>query len=399
MPSVPPSIQLPPTELFQPLDLGEVVTAFDADLRAGRLASYRPAPLGFPLIDQCLGGGVRAEDLVLIGGMQNLGKTVVALQIARNLAVGGEVLPIMVCYEHSPRVLFHRLLCLESVAGAEETAGGVTRAEIERAVLDYYDQVRAPAERQSLGLQWLLEHVPGVDRAWRRIRTYLPRLWLVRGDGLETTEDKLLEYVRMAQMLGFARVVLIVDYAQRVPLRPRLNGLHLDELQRIDLVMRSLKSLAQQFGMPVLAVAAADAEGLRQQRVHFENLWGSSTVQYEPDVALILNRDTVDAERGVRTVRVAIEKNRSGPSELEFRHCLDGAHFYLRPEGELVGADESYQAERVTLRQQQATASADLARLLENLLQRLDGAGAGSLPLLDQASVLAGPSRLNGGAA
>ncbi len=367
MPPVPPTIQLPPTDQFRPLDLGEVVANFDSDLRAGRLANYRPVPLGFPQIDRCLGGGLRAEDLVLIGGMQNLGKTILALQIARSLAAGGEVLPIVVCYEHSPRVLLHRLICLESLTIVDGVvSAGVTRAEIERAVLAYYDEVRSPAERQALGLQWLLEHVPGVDHAWGRIRRYLPRLWLVRGDGVETTDDKLAEYVRMAQLLGFNRVALIVDYAQRVPLRPRLNGLQLDERQRIDLVIRSLKSIAQQFGIPVVAVAAADAEGLRRQRIHLEDLWGDSVTQYEPDAALILNRDTVDVAGGVRTVRLAIEKNRNGPSEVEFRHQLHGAYFHLSPDGEPVSAEESYQAERVELRRQKQAAPDPAATAVED---------------------------------
>ena len=95
----------------------------------------------------------------------------------------------------------------------------------------------------------------------------------------------------MAQQMGFARVMLIVDYAQRVPLPPMIGGMELTEAQRIDLVMRGLKGIGMKLGVPILAVAAADAEGLRQQRIHVENLWGPATVQYEPDVALILNRE------------------------------------------------------------------------------------------------------------
>ncbi len=88
------------------------------------------------------------------------------------------------------------------------------------------------------------------------------------------------------------------------------------------------------FGVPVLAVAAADAEGLRQQRVHVENLWGPPTVQYEPDVALVMNRDTLETEDGDRWVRLAIGKNRHGPSEVEFHHRLHGAYYCLSRKGE-----------------------------------------------------------------
>src|SRR5436853_7048875 len=93
-----------------------------------------------PAADACLGGGLRAEDLCLVGGMQNVGKTIFALQVARNLAAAGDVLPIVVCYEHGPDTLLHRLLCLESVDDPDgPNPHGVTRATIEKAVLAYYD--------------------------------------------------------------------------------------------------------------------------------------------------------------------------------------------------------------------------------------------------------------------
>lgn len=348
MPAVPGSIHLPNTDAFRPLNLGEVVERFDARLRSGNLENYRPASLGFPQIDACLGGGLRAEDLMLVGGMQNVGKTIFALQVARNLAASGQVLPIMVCYEHGPETLLHRLLCMESVDDPRSpNPNGITRAEIELAVLAYYDATRDSEEHRKLDLDWILNRLPAAERAWFRMRDYLDRLWLVHGDGLETTLEYLNEYARMAERLGHRRVMLIVDYAQRVPIRPAFGYAEASEAQRIDRVMRGLKSLAIHLGIPVLAVAAADAEGLRQQRIHFENLWGPATVQYEPDVALILNRDALDEKTGERWVRLAIEKNRHGPSEMEFRHRLDGAHYRLSGEGQNVDASESYQGERI----------------------------------------------------
>lgn len=358
MPAVPGSIKIPNTDRYSPLNLAEVVERFDVRLRSGNLENYRPAPLGFPQIDACLGGGLRAEDLMLVGGMQNVGKTIVALQVARNLAVTGQVLPIMVCYEHSQETLLHRLICMESVDDpASPTPIGITRADIEAAVLAYYDHTPDPAERRKLDLGWILNRLPAAERAWFRMRDYLDRLWLVHGDGLETTLDYLHEYVRMAQRLGHTRIMLIVDYAQRIPIRPTFGYAELTEAQRIDLVMRGLKNIAINLGVPVLAIAAADAEGLRQQRIHVENLWGPATVQYEPDVALILNRDTLDEETGEHWVRLAIEKNRHGPSEVEFRHRLHGAHYRLAEEGQPVGPHERFQFAQMKLHSQHLPSS------------------------------------------
>ena len=226
----------------------------------------------------------------------------------------------------------------------------MTQAEIESAVIGYLENAASPVERQSLDLDWILRRLPMAEQAWWKLRTCLDRLWLVHGDSLDTTFEHLERYVELARFYGYRRVVLVVDYAQRVPLGPSFLHMGLDEGQRIDLVMRGLKSLAMNHGVPVLAVAAADAEGLRQQRVHVENLWGPATVQYEPDVAIILNRDTLDQASGDRWVRVAIEKNRHGPSEVEFRHRLHGAFYLLSPQGELAPESESYQHERVALK-------------------------------------------------
>jgi len=353
MPAIPPSIQLPDTDRYRPWTLGETVQHFDDRIRAGNLDLYRPIPLGLPQIDECLGGGMHAEDLVLLGGMQNVGKTIVGLQAAFSIAASGQALPIVVCYEHSRETLLHRLICSASVDDPNAVRPkGVTRTEIESAVLEYFEDVASPAERQPLDLDWILRRLPMAERAWWKLRTCLDRLWLVHGDSLDTTLEHLERYVELARFYGYRRVVLVVDYAQRVPLSPSMLHVGLDEGQRIDRIMRGLKSLAMNHGVPVLAVAAADAEGLRQQRVHVENLWGPATVQYEPDVAIILNRDTLDQASGERWVRVAIEKNRHGPSEVEFRHRLHGAFYRLCCTGERVSAHESFQAERVRLCEQ-----------------------------------------------
>jgi replicative DNA helicase len=376
MPAIPAQIQIMPMDSSHPLyprTLGETVEEMERGLRTGDVNLLRPYRTGFPQIDQCLGGGLRGEDLVLLAGMQNVGKTILALQMARNVAASSDALALMVCYEHGPTALLHRLICQESVADLEapgaDGPGGVTRAELEQCILEHYSQGGAAGD---LDIQWLMERLPGVQRAWTRMGAYLDRLWLVRGDGLDTTDAWLGEYIRMARAYSHRRIVLFVDYAQRVPLRPTW-GFNLSESARIDLVMRALKGLAATYGIPIVAVAAADAEGLRRQRIHVEDIWGPSSCQYEPDAALVLNRDIADLSTGERTVRVAIEKNRSGPSEVEFRHRLLGAHYALAPTGVEVGADESFQSERIELRRQRQPGGgppALLAQLLQELVDR-----------------------------
>src|SRR4051794_29566477 len=78
---------------------------------------------GFDRLDDVLRGGIRVQDLVLLGGRPGIGKTVLSLQWARWIAMQGQT-AIYVCYEHSPHTLLGRLLALElgSLARPDEVA-------------------------------------------------------------------------------------------------------------------------------------------------------------------------------------------------------------------------------------------------------------------------------------
>src|SRR4029079_15940769 len=67
---------------------------------------------GFNPLDDVLSGGIRAQDLVLVGGRPGVGKTVASVQWARWMAMQGHT-AIYVCYEPSPQSLLGRLLALE----------------------------------------------------------------------------------------------------------------------------------------------------------------------------------------------------------------------------------------------------------------------------------------------
>jgi hypothetical protein len=118
----------------------------------------------------------------------------------------------------------------------------------------------------------------------------------------------------------------------------------------------SLKDLANDWRVPVIAVAAVEKNALvRPGPVHLEDVLGPEVANYTPDCAVVLNRDTTTAqssggEQGrTNTIRVSVEKNRHGPSELEWRHELLGGSFYINEQGEDVPLEDSFQASRVKL--------------------------------------------------
>ena len=357
MPELPrlDKLQIPRTAAFAPWSLREAFADFDARLRAGRFVSQAPIRLGFPELDAALGGGPRPEDFVLIGGRPNAGKTTVALQAGlQAVELEPDLLTIYVCYEHGLSTLLYRLLCMASRADGDASSAGVavanasitlTRAEVEAVLVSQHAQVGL--ESSGLDLERLFRYLPAAERAWWRLQPSLDRFWLITADSLHTTLDHLGQYIGVARHYGFTRILLVVDYAQRVPLSPVLTRHGLSTEQQIDLVVRGLKALAMSQEIVVVAVAAADEAGIRQGRVHLENLWGPATVQYEPDTALIINKDDVEERAGARRVRIAIEKSRHGQSDIEFSHDLHGAQFWIDPRGTLVPPIMSYQLERI----------------------------------------------------
>jgi replicative DNA helicase len=147
--------------------------------------------------------------------------------------------------------------------------------------------------------------------------------------------------------------LVLVDYLQKVPVAGASG-----EEERVSIVVERLKDMALEFGVPVVAIGAADKESLvagKRMRVH--DLRGSSALAYESDVVLMLNAkyDVVakhhlvyhlgNAERFRQWVVVSIEKNRNGVDhlELEFQKRFDQGRF--EPEGRVV--EEQLIEERV----------------------------------------------------
>ncbi len=305
-----------PAGLDFPRTLLDVSIEFDAHIKAGKLAGYKPIPTGFEPLDTYLGGGLLPESLILIGGPPGVGKTVVVLQAARNIAAAArdaKSAACVVCFEHGEVYLYHRLLCLESTFGSSE---GLTMEDIRRAALT--------TGMEEPGLETLLQSLHSARDAWSRIVKYWERLFLVKGHPVKTTLNVLDTYLTRLRS-RFTSVVLFVDYLQKVPVFSA--GVELTPERQIRTVTEGLKNLALAHAVPIVAVAAAGAEGLKAGRVRFEDLWGGSTVNYEPDVAVMLNPRPQKEKKPMTEVLFSIEKNRLGPTGVEFVQALRGQHF------------------------------------------------------------------------
>jgi replicative DNA helicase len=304
----------------------------DAESYAGSRLPSRLTPFAttFSPLDQVLGGGLRSEDLVLVGGRPGVGKTVATLQWARAVARSGHD-AVYACYEHGEDALAARLLALE--------LGELARPED----VPTLDKLRLLAREVTLGarrVRDLIEEHPIAADAYEVFRSYADRLHLLRAN--EQTS-----LTALAAMVGAHcenGAALFVDYLQKVPAEPR----GLDEAERVTRIAGGLKELALARDMAVVATVAADREGLVARRLRLHHLRGSTALAHEADVVITLNEKwsavskshlAYDAGRA-RTYRqfvvFSVEKNRDGPAEVNLEHRKDFPSFRFDPEGRFV---------------------------------------------------------------
>lgn len=307
--------------------LADVIKTADERLRGGHAAAARVWPSGFGLLDVYLSGGLRSGELLLLGGPQGMGKTTFALQALRNVVRAGNA-GIYFSYEHDPQTILEKLIAVE--AGDALGVEALPLRRIREALEASDGRPGALADR--------LAGAPGGAQAVRAVTDYADRLIVHRSSGTLTNVQAIKEATaRVGQGAGQPAVV-VVDYLQKVAV---LDGPDIED-ERITIVVEGLKDLALELGVPVVAVAAADKDGLvAGKRLRVANLRGSSALAYEADVVLIMNEkyDVVARHHLVYNLSnseayrnwavVTIEKNRGGLDkiDLEFRKRFEQGRF------------------------------------------------------------------------
>jgi replicative DNA helicase len=284
----------------------------------------RPLALGLPVLDSHIGDGLVPGDLAVLAGAQGVGKTTLALQLARNVAAGGSP-ATYVCFEHDAEQLVERLLVLEANLAIGDAAPTL-------------QEVRERLTRPGAGsLAERLFDLPGMAVALDRVRTYGPLLHIVsaRGDVTGLAE------IRVAAAWHEGLGLVVVDYLQKV------RSEQSDEDQRVARIATGLKDFALETGQAVFAISALDRVGLESKRIRARHLKGSVTLAYEADLILMMHHkydvvardkllyDPVGAQNLHQWLVITLEKNRHGDDRLElaFRKRLSRGH--IDPNGHI----------------------------------------------------------------
>jgi replicative DNA helicase len=301
----------------------DVLVDLNEKVVGGQVAEYQPVPLGFTPLDKTIGGGLRAGELLLIGGAQGTGKTTMALQMARNIASGGQANVLYICFEHDEPYLLNRLIAMESaLAHLPHKTGAIKIVDVRKEILGTWMAEGGGGAAQ-------LANNPRLRPSLDRIARYGQNLFLLRGSQTASTIENIRTLVQQHRVLsGDRRLVVFVDYMQKVPQIPEPEN----ETEKVTFIVNGLKDIALAEDVPMVSIVAADKEGLKASRLRNFHLRGSSAINYEADIIVILNEkyhivakvniefNPYQAQRFRDWVIVSVEKNRGGQDNVDLEY-------------------------------------------------------------------------------
>jgi len=234
---------------------------------------------------------------------------------------------VIFSYEHDLQTLLIRLVALEA---------GLLRGD-EAPSLHRIRQSFECADGLTGSLSERLSETDGGVKALAVVQEYADRLVMHRSTGSKTDLAAITEAVDAVHEETGQLPLVIVDYLQKVA----VPGVP-EEEERITRVVEGLKDLALDHDVPVLAVVAADKEGIQAgKRLRVNNLRGSSALAYEADTVLLLNDkyDVVarhhlvynvgNVERFKHWAVLTVEKHRNGQAgiDMEFYKRFEQGRF------------------------------------------------------------------------
>ncbi len=238
---------------------------------------------GFTDLDTKLMGGLHPSDLIIIAGRPGMGKTSLAMNIAEHVAV----------YENRPVALFSlemgrdQLLIkiLSSISGVYQT-----RLRDSRYLKSEEWLQLTTASAKIFDAPMYIDDTAGISPM--EIRAKLRRLAIKEKD----------------------LALVVVDYLQLMKIKGRVDSRE----QEISEISRSMKAIAKEFKVPVIALSQLNrnVEARGDKRPMMSELRESGAIEQDADIILLIYRDEVynpdTQSKGIAEINIA--KHRNGPT-------------------------------------------------------------------------------------
>lgn len=212
---------------------------------------------GFHGLDELL-GGMQRSDLIVLAGRPSMGKTSLAMNIARNAAIGQGACVAIFSLEMSNESLVQRLLASEAEVNSKRIRLGSNNFEEEQAIMDAHGKLSSAS-------------------------IYIDDSPMVR----------VVEMRSKARRLHYEQPLdlIILDYLQLL----QSEGRSENRVQELSNITRSLKGLARELNVPLIAVSQLSraVEGRAIHIPQLSDLRESGAIEQDADIVIFIYRDEV----------------------------------------------------------------------------------------------------------
>ena len=250
--------------------------------KQGNRSLVTGVPMGFTILDN-LTSGLQNSDLIILAARPSMGKTALALNIARNAAIESNIPVAIFSLEMSKEQLSLRMLCSEARLDSSRLRGGFFSMDDWRRLTDAAGVLsESPI---------YIDDTPNISAM--EIRAKARRLKMDKNIGL-----------------------VVVDYLQLMQGRGTAERRDLE----ISEISRALKALAKELSLPVLALSQLNRmlEQRNDKRPRLSDLRESGALEQDADVVAFIYRDEIynpdenNPKKG--TADIILAKQRNGPT-------------------------------------------------------------------------------------
>ncbi|MDT2044761.1 replicative DNA helicase [Priestia aryabhattai] len=268
------------TGVFQNIKDVLVQTYDNIEVLHNRKGDITGIPTGFTDLDR-MTAGFQRNDLIIVAARPSVGKTAFALNIAQNVATKTDENVAIFSLEMGAEQLVMRMLCAEGNIDAQRLRTGSLTSE------DWGKLTMAMGSLSNAGIY--IDDTPGVRVG--EIRSKCRRLKQEGGLGM-----------------------ILIDYLQLIQGNGRSGE---NRQQEVSEISRSLKALARELQVPVIALSqlSRGVEQRQDKRPMMSDIRESGSIEQDADIVAFLYREDYyekDTENQ-NIIEIIIAKQRNGP--------------------------------------------------------------------------------------
>ena len=241
----------------------------------------RGVPTGFKDLDNIL-AGLQKSNLIILGARPSVGKSSLALDLARHAAIKEKISVGVFSLEMSKEEVIDRLICAQANVDLWKLRTGNLSSSGDN---DDFSRIG---------------HAMG---ALSEAPIYVD----------DTASLNVMEMRTMARRLQAEHGLdfIVIDYLQLMEGRSGIDN----RVQEVSEISRSLKGLARELNIPVVALSqlSRGIESRTDQRPKLSDLRESGSIEQDADVVLFIYREPKEDSENKNIAEIMVAKHRNGP--------------------------------------------------------------------------------------